>query len=49
MQRKLKILTTKEVQNRCPHIKTHISSFSNRIKVCNECSKVFDKCRKITK
>lgn len=40
-----KILTTKEVQEQCFHKKVHVSSFSNRILVCDECLKKFDRYR----
>ena len=37
------ILTAKKVQELCSHEKKHISSFSNRIMVCDECGKFFDR------
>ena len=39
----VKILTTKEVQGQCEHEKKHVSSFSHRIMVCNNCLKFFDR------
>ncbi len=38
------ILTTKQTQDKCPHNKRkHISSFSNRILVCDMCGKFFNR------
>ena len=38
------VLTDKEIQGRCDHsYSKHISSFSNRILVCNECGKFFNR------
>jgi len=45
----VKILKTKEVQDQCKHEKKHISSFSHRIMVCNECLKFFDRYQKEVK
>lgn len=38
------ILTTREVQENCPHDRgRHVSSFSSRVLVCNKCRKFFDR------
>ena len=37
------ILTTAEVQERCIHTKKRVSSFSNRVLVCVECYKLFNR------
>ena len=37
------ILTTKEVREKCKHKKTHVSSFSSRTLVCDNCLKLFNR------